>query len=39
MTGGRRNVVTVTEAGAIFGRVLQAFDPVDGHARVRFGAP
>jgi hypothetical protein len=31
--------ITVTGAGAISGRVLQAFDPVDGHARVRFGAP
>jgi hypothetical protein len=29
--------VTVTEAGSISGRVLQAFDPVDGHARLRFG--
>ena len=30
--------ITVTEAGAISGRVLQAFDPVDGHARFQFGA-
>jgi hypothetical protein len=29
--------ITVTEAGAISGRVLQAFDPVDGHARITFG--
>jgi hypothetical protein len=29
--------LTVTEAGAISGRVLQAFDPVDGHARLGFG--
>ena len=30
--------ITVTEAGAISGRVLQAFDPVEGHGRMRFGA-
>ena len=30
--------ITVSEAGAISGRVLQAFDPVDGHARFHFGA-
>jgi Calcineurin-like phosphoesterase len=29
--------ITVTEAGAISGRVLQAFDPVDGYARLGFG--
>jgi hypothetical protein len=29
--------ITVTEDGAISGRVLQAFDPVDGHARLNFG--
>ena len=29
--------ITITEAGAISGRVLQAFDPVDGHARLHFG--
>lgn len=29
--------ITVTEAGAISGRVLQAFDPGDGHARITFG--
>jgi hypothetical protein len=29
--------LTVTEAGAVSGRVLQAFDPVDGHARITFG--
>lgn len=29
--------VTVAEDGAISGRVLQAFDPVDGHARFGFG--
>jgi hypothetical protein len=29
--------ITVTEAGSISGRVLQAFDPVDGHARFGFG--
>ena len=29
--------ITVAEDGAISGRVLQAFDPVDGHARLRFG--
>ena len=29
--------ITVTEAGAVSGRVLQAFDPVDGHARLTFG--
>ena len=29
--------LTVTEAGAVSGRVLQAFDPVDGHARLTFG--
>ena len=29
--------ITVTEDGAISGRVLQAFDPVDGHARFAFG--
>jgi photosystem II stability/assembly factor-like uncharacterized protein len=29
--------LTVTEAGAVTGRVLQAFDPVDGHARLTFG--
>ena len=29
--------ITVTGAGAISGRVLQAFDPVDGHARITFG--
>jgi hypothetical protein len=29
--------ITVAENGAISGRVLQAFDPVDGHARLRFG--
>jgi hypothetical protein len=28
--------VTVAEDGAISGRVLQAFDPVDGHARLHF---
>jgi hypothetical protein len=31
--------LTVTEAGAVTGRVLQAFDPVDGHARITFGDP
>jgi hypothetical protein len=30
--------ITVTEHGAVAGRVLQAFDPVEGHARLRFGA-
>ncbi len=29
--------ITVTAAGAISGRVLQAFEPVDGRARLRFG--
>ncbi|HEX7300791.1 MAG TPA: metallophosphoesterase [Solirubrobacteraceae bacterium] len=29
--------ITVAEDGAISGRVLQAFDPVDGHARAPFG--
>jgi hypothetical protein len=29
--------ITVTADGAISGRVLQAFDPVDGHARFTFG--
>ena len=29
--------ITVTEAGTISGRVLQAFDPVDGNARFGFG--
>jgi hypothetical protein len=29
--------ITVTEDGAISGRVLQAFDPLDGHARLSFG--
>jgi hypothetical protein len=29
--------ITVTEAGSISGRVLQAFNPVDGHARFGFG--
>jgi hypothetical protein len=29
--------IIITEAGAIAGRVLQAFDPVDGHARFTFG--
>jgi Calcineurin-like phosphoesterase len=29
--------ITVAEDGAISGRVLQAFDPVEGHARLRFG--
>ena len=28
--------ITITEDGAVSGRVLQAFDPVDGHARLRF---
>jgi hypothetical protein len=28
--------ITVTEAGRISGRVLQAFDPVDGRARLTF---
>jgi Calcineurin-like phosphoesterase len=30
--------IIVTEDGGISGRVLQAFDPVDGHARITFGA-
>jgi hypothetical protein len=30
--------MTIAEDGAISGRVLQAFDPVPGHARVRFAA-
>jgi hypothetical protein len=29
--------ITVAADGAISGRVLQAFDPVDGHARLTFG--
>lgn len=29
--------ISVAEDGSIAGRVLQAFDPVDGHARLRFG--
>jgi hypothetical protein len=29
--------ITITGEGAISGRVLQAFDPVDGHARLTFG--
>jgi hypothetical protein len=29
--------ITIGEAGAVSGRVLQAFDPLDGHARFRFG--
>ena len=29
--------MTITEDGEISGRVIQAFDPVPGHARVRFG--
>ena len=29
--------ITVAERSAISGRVLQAFDPVDGRARLRFG--
>jgi hypothetical protein len=29
--------ITLTEDGTVSGRVLQAFDPVDGHARIRFG--
>jgi calcineurin-like phosphoesterase family protein len=29
--------IVVTEGGAISGRVLQAFDPADGHARITFG--
>jgi hypothetical protein len=29
--------ITITEYGAVSGRVLQAFDPVEGHARLRFG--
>jgi hypothetical protein len=29
--------ITVAEDGAISGRVLQAFDPLDGHARLYFG--
>jgi hypothetical protein len=28
--------IAITEDGAVSGRVLQAFDPVDGHARLRF---
>jgi len=31
--------IIVTEDGAISGRVLQAFDPIDGHARLTFGDP
>lgn len=30
--------IELSADGAISGRVLQAFDPVDGHARLRFGA-
>jgi hypothetical protein len=30
--------VTIDESGAIEGRVLQAFDPDPGHARITFGA-
>ncbi|MEA2280527.1 MAG: 3,5-cyclic-AMP phosphodiesterase [Solirubrobacteraceae bacterium] len=30
--------ITLTATGAISGRVLQAFDRVDGHARIVFGA-
>jgi hypothetical protein len=29
--------ITVTKDGAISGRVLQAFDPTDGHVRIAFG--
>jgi len=29
--------ISIGEDGAIAGRVLQAFDPVDGRARSRFG--
>jgi hypothetical protein len=29
--------IVVAETGAIAGRVLQAFDPDDGHARIEFG--
>lgn len=29
--------ITITADGAISGRVLQAFDPIDGHARISFG--
>jgi hypothetical protein len=29
--------ITVTEDGTISGRVLQAFEPLDGHARLSFG--
>jgi hypothetical protein len=29
--------LTITEPGAVTGRVLQAFDPVAGHARFQFG--
>jgi hypothetical protein len=29
--------ITLTAAGRISGRVLQAFDPVDGRARITFG--
>jgi hypothetical protein len=29
--------INVTADGAISGRVLQAFDPIDGHARFTFG--
>ena len=29
--------LTITAAGDVSGRVLQAFDPVDGHARLHFG--
>ena len=28
--------ITIAADGAVSGRVLQAFDPVDGHARLRF---
>lgn len=29
--------ITISEQGRVSGRVLQAFDPVDGHARLTFG--
>ena len=29
--------ITISEAGAVSGRVLQAFEPRDGRARFRFG--
>ena len=36
LASGTHVEITVTERRPISGRVLQAFDPVDGHARFQF---